>query len=230
MKRLEDKLSNEVIEEIKRMYLTDLHSIKDISRSFNELKISETGIKGLLKRAGIEIRTLSQSTSLSYQHHVHSGIGKKYSKERVEKVSQTRKAKGIKPACKFPKGHKPWNTGTKGLVTGGKGVLRPTITGENHYNWKGGYKNKLAHVRLRNHRRRCAIGSYSIDEWEALKFEYNLTCPACGKKEPVINLTIDHIKPLSKGGTNELSNIQPLCLSCNCRKNDKEIRYEVIKV
>jgi len=35
------------------------------------------------------------------------------------------------------------------------------------------------------------------------------------------NYHIDHIMPLSKGGTNELSNIQLLCPDCNLKKNNK---------
>lgn len=226
MERLEKKLSNETVKEIIRMYVTDLHSIKDISHSFSELKISETGIKGLLKRADIEIRGQSQSTSLSYKHHVHSGIGKKYSKERCEKISQTRKVKGIKPVARFPKGHTPWNTGTKGLIIGARGALRPTITGENHYNWKGGYENHLKHVRIRSHKKRCAGGTFTIEEWEKVKVLYRYACPSCKLCEPEIKLTIDHIKPVSLGGLNNSDNIQPLCQSCNSRKGAREIRYE----
>ena len=33
-------------------------------------------------------------------------------------------------------------------------------------------------------------------------------------------LTVDHIKPKSKGGTNELDNYQPMCLTCNQKKKD----------
>lgn len=34
-------------------------------------------------------------------------------------------------------------------------------------------------------------------------------------------MTIDHIVPKSKGGTNDLENLQPMCNACNARKADK---------
>lgn len=42
-------------------------------------------------------------------------------------------------------------------------------------------------------------------------------CKMCGTKE---KLTIDHVRPVSKGGGNEFENLQTLCLSCNCSKGD----------
>jgi len=40
-------------------------------------------------------------------------------------------------------------------------------------------------------------------------------CIQCGTKE---DITVDHIIPLSKGGSNHISNLQPLCRSCNSKK------------
>lgn len=34
------------------------------------------------------------------------------------------------------------------------------------------------------------------------------------------DLTVDHIVPLAKGGTHELSNLSVLCRACNARKRD----------
>lgn len=73
--------------------------------------------------------------------------------------------------------------------------------------------------------RRGAEGGFSKEEWEQLKKSYFNSCPACLKPEPEITLTIDHILPLSRGGTNYIKNIQPLCLRCNLRKHTKLIFY-----
>jgi 5-methylcytosine-specific restriction endonuclease McrA len=84
-------------------------------------------------------------------------------------------------------------------------------------------------VRAAWHRRRArhrsAGKSFTSYEWSALKEYYNFTCLACGKREPEIKLTPDHVIPLGPPGTGEISNIQPLCLSCNSSKGARAIDY-----
>jgi len=70
-----------------------------------------------------------------------------------------------------------------------------------------------------------AFGSYTSEEWRLLKERCGHICLRCKKKEPEISLTQDHIIPLSRGGTNYIFNIQPLCQSCNSIKQTKIISY-----
>jgi 5-methylcytosine-specific restriction endonuclease McrA len=74
-------------------------------------------------------------------------------------------------------------------------------------------------------RRRNAPGSYTKQEWEALRRTYKHKCVRCGRKEPQVRLTQDHIIPLSKGGSNHISNIQPLCKTCNSSKGQQSIKF-----
>lgn len=102
------------------------------------------------------------------------------------------------------------------------------MTGNKHPKWKGGYENVLRLGRARRARKKGAEGSHTTAEWLALKERYNFTCPCCGKSEPGILLTEDHIQPLSKGGGDNIENIQPLCVSCNSKKKTRTVRYEPI--
>lgn len=43
-------------------------------------------------------------------------------------------------------------------------------------------------------------------------------CVSCNDH---VDLTIDHIKPESKGGSSELDNLQTMCRVCNCKKGVK---------
>lgn len=64
-------------------------------------------------------------------------------------------------------------------------------------------------------------GSFTWQEWEHLRAEYGYLCPLCLRREPDIILVPDHIRPISKGGTSDIDNIQPLCKSCNSWKSNK---------
>lgn len=99
------------------------------------------------------------------------------------------------------------------------------VTGKNAYNWKGGYENHLWHNRQRRIRKLNVLGNHTFEEWKSLKKQYGYCCPACGKLEPEIKLTEDHIVPLIKGGNDYIKNIQPLCKSCNSKKQCKTIKY-----
>ncbi len=97
--------------------------------------------------------------------------------------------------------------------------------------WQTENPDKFRIIRQVNaHKRRLRIksGTLTTKEWKEIKTLYCNTCPCCGKIEPEIKLTIDHVIPLSVGGLHEKGNIQPLCGKCNLRKFTKTIRFELI--
>lgn len=130
--------------------------------------------------------------------------GRKMSEETKLKISLAKKGKVCKSSTKFSS---------------------EKTSGKNHWNWKGGQtkEQRSWQKNKRNHTKRANGGSHTLHEWETLLAQYDWTCPCCHKKG--LKLTIDHIIPLSKGGSDNIENIQPLCMSCNLRKHTRVIKY-----
>jgi len=70
-----------------------------------------------------------------------------------------------------------------------------------------------------------AGGSHTNLEWEVLKRRYDYTCPCCLKREPEIELSPDHVVPVVPGGSDDITNIQPLCRLCNTLKGGTYADY-----
>jgi 5-methylcytosine-specific restriction endonuclease McrA len=75
---------------------------------------------------------------------------------------------------------------------------------------------KANNSRKRRAARHASRGNFTAEEFEALRDAYGNRCLACGDTEAV--LEADHVVPLTRGSTDDISNIQPLCGSCNRKK------------
>lgn len=97
---------------------------------------------------------------------------------------------------------------------------------ESNPNYKDGRTFCEGYRRACNHRWRAAVksggGNYTPEQWKALCASFGNKCLACGSTN---SLTVDHIVPVSKGGSSDISNLQCLCKSCNSRKKDRVIDY-----
>ena len=60
----------------------------------------------------------------------------------------------------------------------------------------------------------------------------NYTCQQCGARgsDRGVQLVVDHKKPLKRGGTNEMSNLQTLCSKCNAQKGARNTGYGDVAV
>lgn len=78
--------------------------------------------------------------------------------------------------------------------------------------------------KTRSNRKRATGGFCSEAEW-------NLLCDLCENKclycKQLCVLTVDHIIPVVYNGDSFIDNLQPLCRSCNSKKNDTIIDYRI---
>lgn len=179
--------------------------------------------------------------------------GEKMSPELRLKVSLSRKGKCLGNRNGFVKGQQsPWKgkhpsketilkmrnaklgktSNWKGKKASPESRVKMSISRRNfflrqnpNYDYVLDSRTRAGNKRIRRERIRKFGGTHTIGEWENLKAQYNWTCPCCKRTQPEIKLTRDHIIPLSNGGSDNVENIQPLCVSCNSKKNTRTIRY-----
>jgi 5-methylcytosine-specific restriction endonuclease McrA len=136
------------------------------------------------------------------------GICKACHKLRVTMYRQTEKGKEVRQKTRFKYRHSE-----KGIEASKRGISKYRKTD----------KGKDAQKRS-SHIRRAKVqdaGTYTNEQWQERLAEYNYCCAYCYKPFPVNELTVDHMQPISRGGTNTIDNLVPACKPCNSRKKDK---------
>lgn len=86
---------------------------------------------------------------------------------------------------------------------------------------------RAAYKRWRDKKRGSIGGSHTEAEWQDLLARCGFRCLCCDKLS--MRLTRDHVQPLSRGGSDNISNIQPLCGSCNDSKSTAWFDFRVLR-
>lgn len=94
--------------------------------------------------------------------------------------------------------------------------IKATVTAYN-----AAHPEERAHLENRRRARKAANGgSHTLAQRREKFAEYGNACCYCGRAG---RLTVDHLIPLCRGGTDAIENIAPACRSCNSRKNAKTV-------
>lgn len=92
------------------------------------------------------------------------------------------------------------------------------------------YRDKKYHIKRREQIKDAFVEDVSYDD---IYIRYGGICQICGMvvyHKSAIDIwggTVDHIIPLSKGGTHEISNCQLAHMICNTLKKDKDNTYKI---
>jgi len=86
------------------------------------------------------------------------------------------------------------------------------------------------YLRKRRMKLKNIDGFHTEKDWKDLfLFIYENKCFGCGKSGKDVELTKDHIIPISNGGTDNIENLAPLCRSCNSSKGNKGAEWYIKK-
>jgi len=81
---------------------------------------------------------------------------------------------------------------------------------------------KYASINKRRALKKGSAGQYTAEDAKAILLAQGNKCANCKADLRKVPRHIDHIIPLSKRGTNDKTNIQWLCQTCNLKKKDKD--------
>lgn len=148
---------------------------------------------------------------------------KKWAAENREKLREYHREWSASSENKEKK--KEWFQSNKEKIAASKRALYARNPAIKEYNqrWLD------AHPEVRKagkHNRRAAErrvpGKFTGAEFKALCEKYGNKCLCCGSTG---KLSADHVIPISKGGSNLIENIQPLCMPCNAKKHVATVDY-----
>lgn len=138
---------------------------------------------------------------------------KKYSAENKDRIKASRKNYKSKNRELIARKNREYNEANRDTIK----ARKRRYYDENRDRYRSYVRNRRALIR-------GAEGTHSKDDIILILEKQNWLCanPMCSKDLQKVQRHVDHIVPLSKGGSNLPSNLQCLCGKCNRSKHDMD--------
>jgi len=213
-----------------KLYVDDGLGILGVAK---KLGCSTTKVSNHLKKYNIPRKPQYVSAPL-IQHHFTNDIEYKQCSKCGEMktldkfYSHKYSSDGLLSWCRpcFYKKSRKYSTGDIGREKQREAQERYRATDSHHMaqkKWRESSKGRTC-MQVKQHRRRALKANseapLTIKEWRAIIKEYHNSCAYCGSFG---RMEMDHIIPLSKGGSHSMGNVVPACRSCNMSKRDNNL-------
>ncbi len=196
-------------------------SIKEFGKNRNNQDGYQRQCKSCCK-AYQEIYRQSDVGKEARRRHSQSEKGKGTARKRNRRYGQSNAGKGAQKRYKQSDKGKQVSTRSNRRYKQSEKSKKATKRYEQS---EKGMQSRKKRNATRRTRKTQAGGFYTVDEWYNLCKFYNFQCLKCKRQFPFEKLSLDHIRPVSKGGSSYIWNTQPLCRNCNSSKGNKEIDY-----
>lgn len=146
---------------------------------------------------------------------------KKYRQANREKISKQRQQYRRANQEKVAAGLKAWREKNRDYDRATSAQWRkdnPELYKQQMRNWRQKNKQRKSELDHRRRARKAANGSYVVTARDMRKLAG--PCVYCGS---VSDITLDHVIPISRGGSHGIGNLVAACRPCNNRKLDKTV-------
>lgn len=99
--------------------------------------------------------------------------------------------------------------------------MQPEETGRRAVDQETPYRIRCARLKAAR-----MLGTHTESEWYGLVERFGFRCLRCLRKKRIEK---DHIIPIYQGGSDAISNLQPLCKSCNASKGPDNCNWVKIR-
>jgi 5-methylcytosine-specific restriction endonuclease McrA len=80
--------------------------------------------------------------------------------------------------------------------------------------------NRALQESERRARKAASGGTITLEAWKIRCHAFHYQCYLCGEQLDERTVTMDHVMPLSRGGSHTIENVAPACGFCNCSKHN----------
>jgi 5-methylcytosine-specific restriction endonuclease McrA/transposase-like protein len=216
---------------LRRLYVDEEQSYADIARRYD---VTKTSVKRWLRAAGISARDRGLATSLatkgkpkSEEHRAKLAQNAAIARSRITDESRAKQSASMRGKTPYNKGI-PWTPEQRVLLEAARADpeyrerMRQRHTGANNAAWKGGVKPELDRRLDRAEWRRLRRQVYERDGWMCCDCGCKCLSVKDAKAHPKRRIQCHHVVGRRDGGSDELSNLVTLCVSCHHRRERRK--------